>query len=266
MIISFTVFLFVLFFQPFPLKYVVFEDRLLYVTGFGIILFLVALGFLVILPLALPKWFTLSIWEDTPPVMLSLLFFLFTGTAFAFYIRFVGKTPLDLYVLFKIALVCLIPIGILWVWYRIKVQEQVIRILRKEIVTIKDRPGEQSSNGDDAQITFTGGTRSDVLQVAVGDILSLRSSDNYVEICYVAGTGQMEKKLVRNTLKGVESQLKDHSRFVRCHRSSIINAFQVEKFFRKYGVYHLKMNNMDEIIPVSRPYVNRLRQALSVPG
>ncbi len=264
-VISFGIFLFILFFQPFPLQHLAFENRLLYVTGFGMILFVTALIVLVLLPLALPKWFTLSIWEDTPPAMLSFFLFLLSSTAFAFYIRFVGKTPLSLYVLFKIILVCLLPVGVLWVLYRMKAQERTINRLRHEVKQLSANEGSEENKADKEPITFSGGVRSDVLQLPAKDIISLQSSDNYVEIRYISGSGKPDRKLVRYTLKGIEKMLQGKTRFVRCHRSSIVNTRHIEKMFRRYGIYYLKMSNLEEAIPVSRPYIARIKQALSIP-
>ncbi len=264
-VISFGIFLFILFFQPFPLEHLAFENRLLYVTGFGIILFVTALLVLVLLPLALPKWFTLSIWEDTPPAMLSFFLFLLSSTAFAFYIRFVGKTPLSLYVLFKIILVCLLPVGVLWVLYRMRVQEITISLLRQQVSQLSAKEHSEDNNADKEPITFSSGVRSDVLQLPAKDIISMQSSDNYVEIHYLSGRGKPDKKLVRYTLKAIEKMLQGKTRFVRCHRSSIVNTRHIEKMFRRYGIYYLKMNNLEDAIPVSRPYVARIKQALSIP-
>lgn len=264
-IVSFGIFLFILFFQPFPLEKLAFEARLIYVTGFGMILFITALLILILLPLALPKWFTLSIWEDTPPAMLSLFLFLVSATAFAFYIRFVGKTPLTLYVLFKIILVCLLPVGALWVLYRMKMQERTIMILREQIKQLSSQDPHDKNNADEEPIIFSSGIQSDALQVPVRDIIALQSSDNYVEIRYFSGSGKPDKKLVRNTLKAMEKTLQGKTRFVRCHRSSIVNTRHIERLFRKYGVYYLKMSDPEEAIPVSRPYVAHIKRALSIP-
>lgn len=264
-VISFGIFLFILFFQPFPLEQLAFENRLLYVTGFGAILFVTALLVLILLPLVLPNWFKISLWEDTPPAMLSFFLFLISSTAFAFYIRFVGKTPLSLYVLFKIILVCILPVGVLWVLYRMRVQEITISLLRQQIRQLSANEQREDNNADKEPITFSSGVRSDLLQLPAKDIISLQSSDNYVEIRYISGNGKPDKKLVRNTLKAIEKMLRGKARFVRCHRSSIINTRHIEKMFRRYGMYYLKMNNLEETIPVSRPYVARIKQALSIP-
>ena len=91
LILSFGVFLFILFFQPFPLEMLEYENRLLFVTGFAVIIFLVAFIILILLPLMVPKLFKVSDWEYGPSLFVSMLYLVLSSTAFAFYIRYVGR-------------------------------------------------------------------------------------------------------------------------------------------------------------------------------
>ena len=52
----------------------------------------------------------------------------------------------------------------------------------------------------------------------IAEVVLIRSADNYVEIVYKEGD-TFKKKLIRNTMKNIEQQIKQYSNFLRCHRA-----------------------------------------------
>ena len=65
----------------------------------------------------------------------------------------------------------------------------------------------------------------------------------------------VKKKLIRSTLRNIESQLADQRNFIRCHRTSIVNTMHIDKLVRSYSGYSLVTSCLDEQIPVSRQYL-----------
>lgn len=261
-IISFGVFLFILFFQPFPLETLDFNNRLLYVTGFGGITFLVSVLALIGLPLFFSKWFKSSMWESGPPLILNAFMFLFTGTAFAFYIKFVGNSYLSLYILFKIALVCLIPVIILAILYKNKYQEQIINILRDQNKAYFLKINEYEQRIEEKEIEISSSSKTNSLIVPPGSIICVQSADNYIEIYYF-DNDKIEKKLIRNTLKNIESQLNSYKYIVRCHRTCLVNVHFVDKILRNSMGYYFKIGGLDKVFSISRQYVIPLKKAIS---
>jgi hypothetical protein len=262
LIMSSGVFLFILFFQPFSLETLNYDNRLLFVLGFGAITFFITFIVFVLLPLLLPRLFTISDWEYGPPLGQSLLFIVITTTAFAFYIRYVGHVNLSLYIMFKVALVCLFPLIILIVLYRNKSLKQAVSILQeqnKEYYAKIERY--ENSSGEDI-IDIVSDNKSDRLNLKFNDIVFVKSADNYIEICFMEGES-VEKKMLRSTLRNIESQLANHMNFIRCHRTHIINILFIEKLVRSYGAYSIKLNCCDENIPVSRQYLMQVRVAIT---
>jgi len=261
-IISFGVFLFVLFFQPFPLETLDYNNRLLYVAGFGGITFFVSVLILVGLPLVLPKWFKESEWESGPPFILNTLLLLFTATAFAFYIRFVGKSSLSLYIIFKMVLVCLIPVIILVMLYKNKFQERMITLLKKQnkVYYLKIKEYEESS--EEKEIEIFSSNKTDKIVLHPINIVIIQSADNYIEI-YHYKNDILEKSMIRDTLKDVESQLAPYKHIIRCHRTCLVNVNYIDIIIRKYSGYSLKIKELDKKIPVSRQYVIPLKNAVS---
>jgi len=217
---------------------------------------------LILLPLTLPKWFKISEWESGPPVLLSLFLLAITAAAFAFYIRFVGRVPLSLYIMFKTVLVCLIPIIILVILYKNKSLERLIDVLKEQNNNLFSQTRENADTVLEEEIDILSDNKSDKLTLKYRNIVYIKSADNYIELHYIEND-LVAKKLLRNTLKGIENQLAGQRYFMRCHRTSIVNTLYIEKLVRGYGGYSLKLSCYEEKIPVSRPYLIQLRESLS---
>ncbi len=261
-ILSFAVFLFILFFQPFPLGMLDYNNRLLYVTGFGAIYFLLAWLILILLPLAIPKWLNVNEWESGPPIVIVLLLLSITTTAFAFYIRYVGKAPLSLYIVFKMVLVCLLPIIIHKLLYKVKTMEIAIHLLKEQNKSYSSKMAEDEKIKGEEEFEILSENKSEKLILKFKNIVFVKSADNYIEVYYL-NSDVVEKKLVRNTLKSIESQLALQKRFIRCHRTRIVNIMYIDKVLRDFSGYYLKMSCFDEKIPVSRQFLMQLKEAIS---
>ena len=92
----------------------------------------------------------------------------------------------------------------------------------------------------------------------LSDIIVLQSADNYVEIAYREET-DVKKRIIRSTLKSIQSQLKPFPGFLRCHRTAIVNRTHIQGLTKKFGSYSLKMRDFEEDIPVSRQYLFKVK-------
>ena len=261
-IISFAVFIFILFFQPFPLGMLDYNNRLLYVTGFGAIYFVLAWLIFILLPITFPDSFKLKEWESGPPIILVVILLCITTTAFTFYIRYVGMAPLSIYIVFKIVLVCLLPLIIMKMLYKMKSMETEISILQKENRACIEKMIEEEKVAGEEQFEIVSENKSEKLSLKFKDVVLVKSADNYIEIIYLVND-MVEKRMVRNTLKSIESQLIVQKRFVRCHRTRIVNTLFIEKLQRDFGGYYIKMNCFEEKIPVSRQFLLQVKAAIS---
>lgn len=260
--ISAGVFLFILFFQPFPLDNLDYNERLLYVTGFGGIIFLWGCIIFVFTPVLIPKWFKISEQASSTSFILGIILLVLTATSFTFYIRYVGKTELSLYIIFKTVLVCLLPLIILIILYKNKSLERAFEALQIQNKIFSLKIKEYEISGEDEQIEIYSDNKTDKLSLKYRNLVSIKSADNYIEI-YYQEKDQIEKKLLRNTLKNIEEQLAHRPSFIRCHRTSIVNALYIDKLVRTPGGYSLKMSCFDEEIPVSRPYLMQVKEAIN---
>lgn len=259
--ISFGVFLFILFFQPFALEHFDFNNRLLIIAGMAIIVFL---------SMALVKaaliWIIKSesqTFQD--PTMLSYLggfiIMVLNSVAFALYLRYVGDLTITFYTMFKIILISLsIPV-VLVIFYEISDLKQQIYHLTSEKDNSPKVTQKQELDYLSQSIVFTSDNATDHLTLHVSEVILIKSADNYVEIAFMENR-MIRKKLIRNTLKNVEQLTKHYSNFVRCHRMCIINTHYVEKLNKKFNNYWIIIRGSEEQVPVSRQYLLKLKESL----
>lgn len=89
-------------------------------------------------------------------------------------------------------------------------------------------------------------------KISLPDVLYFESSGNYVSIVF-----QGKKLLAYLTLKSLEEQL-PRNRFIKVHRSFIINFSKVEK------IEDNQVTVGDKQVPVSRSYADALNKAVSI--
>ena len=99
--------------------------------------------------------------------------------------------------------------------------------------------------GNEDQITIKGDNKRDILRLSSNELVCVSSSDNYIEVFYLKN-GEPGKRLLRTTLKKVESEL---SFLKRIHRSHLINA---EHFVEWQGRDSIVVSGV--VLPVSKKY------------
>lgn len=234
----------------------------MFVSGFGAITFFLACIVLIFLPLSIPKWFDTSDGLSEPPFILNIVLLVLVVTSFAFYIKYVGNVPITLYIMFKVALVCMLPLIILLILYRNMSLERIILVLQKQNKSYFSKLEKYEIIDEEEEIEILSDNKSDRLQILHHNIVAIKSADNYIQIYYLENK-ILEKKLIRNTLRNIELQFVDHKSFIRCHRTSIINELYIDKLIRNYSGYHLQMNYLEDLVPVSRQYLMIVKEMLA---
>jgi DNA-binding LytR/AlgR family response regulator len=259
--ISFGIFLFVLFFQPFPFIDFDFNNSLLFVGGLGTIVFLI----MVLVRIAIPWVFKHNISEDNrailPVYFNSFIILLLSSAAFVFYLRYVGEVSITFFITFKVIIICIAPPLILWIYdliYDLKQQNELLDVEKKIIQKQVDKFEEDILN---KSIEFPSENYSENISLRISDVALIKSADNYVEIVYKEGE-IFKRKLIRNTLKNIEIQIKQYSNFLRCHRVCIVNLLFIEKLNRSDHNHWLTIKGFEEPVPVSRQYLLKLKEAV----
>lgn len=259
--ISFGIFLFILFFQPFPIIRFDFNNNLLFIAGLGAIIFL----FMFFIRIAFSHFFQSNNNDDNepllPPYLKGFFFVALCSVSFAFYLRYVGLVEITFYIMLKVVIICLAPSLVLKIYDTInnlQIQNETL-ILEKKIVQKQVEKYEEDYLNK--SIDFVSENSSESLNLLVAEVVLIKSADNYVEIVYMEGN-IAKKKLIRNTLKNIELQLKQYTNFLRCHRICLVNVLYIEKLNTEYGSHWLSIKNSSETIPVSRQYLLKLKEAL----
>lgn len=140
--------------------------------------------------------------------------------------------------------------------------KQQIDSLRESNIKLKLTVHENTSNQTEI-IQFISDNKSDKIDLLPGDILLIKSAENYVEIIYKDNENN-KQKLIRTTLRNVEEQLRKYPEFIRCHRTCIVNTKYILKLTTGYQGHRLKIMDYIEEIPVSRQYLIDVRKAIGI--
>jgi len=254
-------FLFILFFEPLELINSNFDSYLMIIAGFaGITLIFVGL-LKIVLPSSFPRLYIIGRWDLKREIFLLFLIWILNSVASSFYLAFVGRVPLTMYLAFKIVLICLsIPAMILLLneMYNLKILANELLSRNREL---EEKIGDEKSEKRPL-MELVSESRSEKLAMKPEALILVRSAENYVEIIY-RENDSIQKKLMRSTMKSIEDQLSSFPDMVRCHRTCIINTGSVLKMQKTSRGNMLKIHDYEEDIPVSRQYLLGVKAALS---
>ena len=259
--ISFGVFLFVLFFQPFTFDGFDFNNRLLFVAGLGAIVFVIMVVIRIVIPWIFRKNDQESKVLVLPSYFNAFIILVLSSIAFEFYLRYVGMVHITFFITIKVILVCLAMVLILNFYDLVDELKQQNELLIIEKRSIQRQIGKYEDDLLNKSIDFISENNSENFSVLISEVVVIKSADNYVEIIYKEGNNY-KKKLIRNTLRNIELLLKPYSNFIRCHRICIVNLHYIEKLIRSNNNHWLIIKSYGEQIPVSRQYLLRLKEAL----
>jgi len=94
----------------------------------------------------------------------------------------------------------------------------------------------------------------ELLNVETNKIIAFEANDNYVITYYLSEQKVLQKSMERASLKKVEEIIDEHQGFYRVHKSYIINKTYVDSITGKSQAYRIKMNYIENAVPVSRNF------------
>jgi DNA-binding LytR/AlgR family response regulator len=212
----------------------------------------------IVLPSIFPRLFLKGNWKLYMDILLQLLSWAMLAVAYNFYTRYVGQVALTFATSFRIILVGLFPVVILVLVNRFK----NLRLKVLELEELAQEAGiSPTVNSMDPEVTFDSENKSEILTLKLSEILFIHSANNYIEVYWLSGD-TTNKQLLRSTLKRAEEILRMHNKMLRCHRSILVNADHIIRFTGTPGNLRLKLHHTDEEIPVSRQYLQTIKEAL----
>lgn len=252
-------------FQPFGLSTASIPDKVLVLMGYGLVNLVILSFDLLLLPLMLPGLFTERKWKVVNQIVF-LLFIIFTvGLGNYFYTRYFFGYPqggirgLVLFQLYTLV-IGLFPITYLTILNYNRHLKRNLRLagnMKQAISSKKQAPGSVET------IVVVPSSSKDNLEVALDNLIYLQAEGNYIKVCY-KNNDQIKCDLVRSTMKTTQDSLiKYFPPLLRIHRSYIVNTSYVDDVTGNSQGLLLKLTATEEKVPVSRGYVDKVREFFS---
>ena len=237
------IFVFLYFTEPLDVNQLYDDEKLIFLAGYGIIGGCCYLLFLPLQYIMLHK-------NDKSWTVLSELLFIGLFCVFAISIS-------RLYYLYIIMANEVNPYGL---WYMLKsIFLPAIATILPIIIFGRFAFGKYKTKQIEAKkIEIKGEGNYEGLRLFLNDIISIQSSDNYVEVFYVVGK-DLKKTLIRNKLSVISDEFPS---LLRTHRSYLINPYHFLQWeTEKSKLFVLLFHHIK--VPVSRTYQKEVKAALN---
>ena len=162
--------------------------------------------------------------------------------------------------MFKLLLLGLAPVAILIVVNQNKILKRYLQNAL-ELTKKLDQEEKATMNHED-EIVIESDNKSESIKVNLNELLLIKSANNYIEVFWKK-EDKIHKQLIRNTLTKVEMQLKNYPNLIRCHRTSVVNKSAIHKLTGGSQGLHIRMEGLDELIPVSRQYALKVKEQIN---
>jgi hypothetical protein len=113
------------------------------------------------------------------------------------------------------------------------------------------------------EVILRAGNPKNEVRINPKDIIYVCSNDNYVTIVTIKGDAQ-NKTTIRGTLKAAESELRNNSRFLRCHKCYIVNLDYADHVTGHNQNMKIKLLRSGTEIPVSRSKALQVNKRLKI--
>lgn len=121
----------------------------------------------------------------------------------------------------------------------------------------------ERGEAENSIITLEGTTKESVsLQLA--DFLFAESEGNYVSVHHLED-GEEKQAMLRTSMKNVIATLCTDNEIMQCHRAYIVNLKHVESVEGRSSGIGLKLHHCATVIPVSKSYVNEVKERIKNP-
>ncbi len=255
------VFCFLYFFQPFGLSYYNSEKKTLQLVGYGLVTSFCLLINFFGLRFFFPKSYNKASWTVLKNIIYTVWMFFIIGLGNSIdsisqgFISF----SIDSFLFYQglTLIIGLFPVTISTFFIynrRLSAMVKEAKQLNHDFI--------QSEASSETQIEIPSLAKADGLKVDINSLVFIKAVENYVEL-YLLEQSELQKKLIRNTLKNTEAALTQFEQIKKCHRSYLVNLQHVDRFSgNAQGLtLHLK-EDLALTIPVSRSFVKTIKNQL----
>lgn len=252
-IFSLFIFIFLFIFKPFGISQFKSLQQLFLTFGFGVVTAFMLIVFMFLIVPRIKK----DNWTIGKEILWSLLIASSIGVANYFYIYLIFHQVFYLkYLLLSVWTAILV--GILPVTLSIVIN--LNRSYRSALQSAEIVPEEILWTNE--TIIRAGNPKNEV-RVNPKNIVYICSNDNYVTVV-TNKEGVHSKTTIRGTLKEAESDLKNNSRFLRCHKCYIVNLDFAERLTGHSQNMRIRLVNSETEIPVSRSKVQEVSKKMRI--
>lgn len=141
-------------------------------------------------------------------------------------------------------------------------RSRLVEVSKQESMT-------DTSSSKEERIMLEGSTK-ECVSLLLSDFIFAESEGNYVSIHYMenpsTGSEQTEKQtMLRTSMKNVVAILCVNTEIMQCHRAYIVNLRHVQSVEGRSSGIGLKLRHCDTIVPVSKSYVNEVKERIKNP-
>ncbi|MEZ4951262.1 MAG: LytTR family DNA-binding domain-containing protein [Saprospiraceae bacterium] len=108
-------------------------------------------------------------------------------------------------------------------------------------------------------LKLVGENQGETLELHLDEFLYCESSANYVTI-YFLKENNLQKEMLRLSLKGVEEQVKNYPDLFRCHKTFLVNLKKVKEVSGNAQGYKLHFEEIENLVPVSRSLNQKINE------
>ncbi len=261
------VFLFLFVFRPFGLDRLVAQLPML-ALGYGAVCTGIMLLLNVGVARLLPQWFDETRWTMGRELLWTTVNVALIGLGNALYTAGIGLAPWSFatignFTLFTVA-VGLFPIALSVVLNEARLSREYARSSQQINADLEEEAGSPHPVPEPVEriLIPTEGNTAD-LELDVEALFFIRSADNYIEIHHRSGKA-LERTVLRGSLKAVEDALSVNDRFLRCHKSHLVDLQKVQRVSGNAQGLKLHLEQVEDPIPVSRQLTITVRERLAV--
>jgi len=255
-VFSVFVFLFLFIFQPFQIGS--FKEHTITVSaGYGAVCLIIMVFLNILFVRLMPGYFDENQWNSGRQILWTIVNVFLIGLGNFLYSVQIGVVSyswdgLARFQFFTVA-VGAFPLVISVLYNQSRLQSKYAKSSDQLNVSLtQENPKEQQIEDKitKQKITIPSQYTQENLALYPEDLLFIRSADNYIEVFHQSENA-IQKNLLRNTLKSMETILTDDN-FFRCHKSHLVNLNHVKHVSGNAQGYKLHLKATEEIIPVSR--------------
>jgi hypothetical protein len=229
--------------EPFGTDQFEADNRLLLLSGFGIVTFIV---FAVHSSIENIWYFRAGkIWTVYNEIISTILFLMFSGTVLYIYNTVIVNQvdcTIETYCRYLIVTVLsMIPVFVPAMLYlRQKFGERIIPLLKNSII-------------------LTGENKNEILLLEKEELLFIRAIENYVEICFI----DISKKVISKTFRQTLSNVCEQVLFLeKCHRSYLVNTSTIKEIIGNSQSAKITFLVGEKEIPLSKTYYKHIKNSV----